>query len=102
MTIIKSQSRILLLTQHFAALSKVQIFFFSLKVKIKTLSTTFMKTIHHPSLSLFLAVIKGQSRILLHTQHFADSPTVTMLFFFSLREQNQSFINNLSTEPLLF
>ena len=41
-----------------------------------------MKTIHHPSLSLFLAVIKGQSRILLHTQHFADSPTVTMLFFF--------------------
>ena len=56
--------------------------FFSLKVKIKTLSTTFMKTIHHPSLSLFLAVIKGQSRILLHTQHFADSPTVTMFFFF--------------------
>ena len=41
-----------------------------------------MKTIHPPSLSLFLAVIIGQSRILLHTQHFADSPTVTMFFFF--------------------
>ena len=62
-----------------------------------------MKTIHHPSLSLFLAVIKGQSRILLHTQHFADSPTVTMfVFFFTSRTKSklyQQFLNR--TSPFL-
>ena len=74
---------------------QLQIFFFTSRTKSKL----YQQFIHWAS--PFLNHHQKPVAFLLHTQLFAASPTVTN-FFFSLQELNQNFINNLSTEPLLF
>ena len=85
-------------TQHFAALPTVTksfSFFFHFKNKIKTLST-----IYPLSLSFFKPSSKA-SRVPFAHATFRGL-TYSYKFFFSIQELNQNFINNLSTEPLLF